>query len=200
MFARVNNVTGAKDIDAGVAFLRDKVLPEVQGQQGFRGLTMSGNRSTGEVGILGLWATLEDLEASGSTVSKLRKEAMDVLGGEITVATMEQVVAEVTQPEDMVGRPLRIVRVKMDPAKVDEHVAFFRSDVLPEIKAAPGFVAVRNFIDRKTGNGNVGTTWTDEASMRAGEANAEERRQLALARGVEISEPIYRTILLSHLV
>jgi heme-degrading monooxygenase HmoA len=200
MFARVNNVTGAKDIDAGVAFLRDKVLPEVQGQKGFRGLTMSGNRSTGEVGILGLWATLEDLEASGSTVSKLRKDAMDVLGGEITLATMEQVVADVTQPQDLVGHPLRIVRVKMDPAKVDEHVAFFRSDVLPELKATAGFLAVRNMVDRETGNGNVGTIWTDEDSMRANEATAEERRQLALARGVEISEPSYRTILLSHLV
>ena len=29
---------------------------------------------------------------------------------------------------------------------------------------------------------------------------AEERRALALARGVEISEPNFRTILLSHLV
>src|SRR5260221_13190328 len=112
MFARVNNVTGAKDIDAGVAFLRDKVVPELQGQKGFRGLTMSGNRSTGEVGILGLWETLEDLEASGGTVSKLRKEAMDALGGEITVATMEQVVAEVTNPQNMVGRPFRMLRVK----------------------------------------------------------------------------------------
>src|SRR6476646_3642507 len=110
MFARVNTVTGAKDIDAGVAFMRDKVLPEVQAQKGFRGLTMSGNRSTGEVGILGLWDTLEDLEASDSTISKLRKEVMNVLGGEITVATMEQLLAEVTQPQDMVGHPLRIVR------------------------------------------------------------------------------------------
>jgi len=200
MFARVNNVTGAKDIDAGVAYLRDKVVPELQGQKGFRGLTMSGNRSTAEVGILGLWATLEDLEASDSTVSKLRKEAMNALGGEITVATMEQVVAEVPQAQDMVGHPLRIVRVKMDPAQVDEHVAFFRSTVLPELKATAGFLAVRNFVDRKTGNGTVGTTWTDEESMLANEATAEERRQLALARGVEISKPNYRTVLLNQLV
>jgi heme-degrading monooxygenase HmoA len=200
MFARVNNVTGAKDIDAGVAYLRDKVVPELQGQKGFQGLTMSGNRSTNEVGILGLWATLEDLEASDSTVAKLRKEAMNALGGEITVATMEQVVAEVTQPQDMVGHPLRIVRVKMDAAKVDEHVEFFRSTVLPELKATKGFLAVRNMVDRKTGNGSVGTIWTDEQSMLANEATAEERRQLALARGVEISEPNYRTVLLSHLV
>ena len=70
----------------------------------------------------------------------------------------------------------------------------------PELKATKGFLAVRNLIDRKTGNGNVGTIWTDEDSMRAAEATAEERRPLALARGVEISEPNYRTILLSHLV
>ena len=58
MFVRVNTVTGAKDMDAGVEFLRDKVVPEVRGQKGFRGLTASGNRSTGEFGILSIWESL----------------------------------------------------------------------------------------------------------------------------------------------
>jgi heme-degrading monooxygenase HmoA len=200
MFVRVNSVTGAQNIDAGVAFLRDKVIPELQGQRGFRGLTASGNRSTGDFGILGLWDTLEDLEASDSAVSKLRKEAMAALGGQISVETMEQVVSEVARPQDMVGCPLRIVRIKMDPAKVDDHIAFFRSDVLPEMKAAPGFLAVRNMVNRSTGEGAVGTIWADEDSMRAQEPQAEDRRQRALARGIEISEPSYRTVLLGHLV
>ena len=81
MFVRVNTVTGAKNIDAGVAFLRDKVVPELKGQKGFRGLTASGNRSTGDFGILGLWETLEDLKASDSAVSKLRQESVAVIGG-----------------------------------------------------------------------------------------------------------------------
>jgi heme-degrading monooxygenase HmoA len=196
----MNTVTGAENIDAGVAFLRDKVIPEMEGQAGFRGLIASGNRSNGDFGILGIWDTQENLEASDSAVSKLRKEAMAALGGQITVETMEQLVAEVVQPQDLTGRPLRIVRVKMDPAKVDEHAAFFRSDVLPELKAAKGFLGVRNMVNRSKGEGAVGTIWTDEDSMRAGEARAEERRQLALARGIELSQPRYRTILLSHLV
>jgi heme-degrading monooxygenase HmoA len=200
MFVRVNSVTGAQNIDAGVAFLRDKVIAELQGQRGFRGLTASGNHSTGDFGILGLWDTLEDLEASDSAVSKLRTEAMAALGGQISVETMEQMVGEVARPQDMVGCPLRIVRVKMDPAKVDEHVAFFRSDVLPEMKAAPGFLAVRNMVNRSTGEGVVGTIWADEDSRQANEALAEERRQRALDRGVEIGEPSFRTVLLSHLV
>ena len=200
MFVRVNTVTGAENIDAGVAHLQDKVIPELRGQKGFRGLTASGNRSTADFGILGLWDTLEDLEASDSVVSKLRQEAMQALGGEISVAIMEQMVAEVVAPQDLVGHPLRIVQVKMDPARVDEHAAFFRSDVLPDLKATSGFLAVRNMIDRSTGEGAVGSIWADEKSMQASEATAEERRQLALTRGVQISDPSYRTILLSHLV
>jgi heme-degrading monooxygenase HmoA len=187
-------------MDAGVAFLRDKVVPELKGQKGFRGLTASGNRTTGDFGILGLWDSLEDLNASDSAVSKLRQEAMAAIGGEISVETMEQMVGEVARPQDLVGSPLRIVRVKMDPAKVDDHVAFFRSDVLPELKAAPGFLAVRNMVDRSTGEGVVGTIWADDDSMKASEATAEERRQRAADRGVQISEPTYRTVLFSHVV
>jgi heme-degrading monooxygenase HmoA len=176
------------------------VVPELHGQKGFRGLTASGNRSTGDFGILGLWETIEGLEASDGAVSELRKDAMAVLGGQITVETMEQVVGEAARPQDLVGCPLRIVRVTMDPAKMDEHVAFFRSEVLPELKATPGFVAVRNMVNRSTGEGMVGTIWADEDSMQASESTAEERRRRALTRGVEIGEPTYRTVLFGHLV
>jgi hypothetical protein len=81
MFVRVNSVTGAQNIDAGVAFLRNKVVPELTGEKGFRGLTVSGNRSTGDFGILGLWETLEDLEASDSAVSKLARRRWRLSGG-----------------------------------------------------------------------------------------------------------------------
>jgi heme-degrading monooxygenase HmoA len=200
MFVRVNTVTGAKDMDAGVEFLRDKVVPEVSGQKGFRGLTASGNRSTGDFGILSIWESLEDLKASESAASKLRPQAIAVIGGEVSVATLEQVVGEVAKPQNLVGCPLRIVQAKMDPAKVDETIAFFRSDVLPEIKAAPGFLAVRNMVDRSTGDSVVGTIWADEELMRSSEVKAEARRQRAAERGVQISEPRYRTVLFSHLL
>ena len=40
------------------------------------------------------------------------------------------------------------------------------------MKAQPGFVAVRNMIDRSTGEGAVGSVWADEESMRAAEAGS----------------------------
>jgi len=138
MFVRVNAVTGAQEMDAGVAVLRDEVVPELLGQKGFRGVTASGNRSTGEFGILGLWETLEDLEASTSTVSKLRADVMKVVGGEIGVQTMEQTYVHVGQPQDTVGCPLVVVRATMDPDRVKEHLAVFRSEVAPVIEAMRG--------------------------------------------------------------
>ena len=98
MFVRVNTITGAENIDAGVAYLQDKVIPELAGQKGFRGLTASGNRSTAEFGILGLWDTRQALEASDSVASKLRQEAMKTVGGQVSVTIMEQMVAEVVAP------------------------------------------------------------------------------------------------------
>ena len=200
MFVRVNTVTGAQNIDDGVTFLREKVLPEVKGHKGFKGMTASANRSTGDFGILGLWDTLEDLKASDSAVSKIRQETIAIIGGEVSVAIMEQAVGEVTGSRNLVGCPLRLVRAKMDPSKVDETIAFFRSDVLPELKAAKGFQAVRFMVDRTTGDGATGTIWADEESMRSIEPAAKERYKAAAARGVQISEPTYRTVLFSHLV
>ncbi len=72
--------------------------------------------------------------------------------------------------------------------------------MLPELKATPGFLAVRHMVNRSTGEGVVGTIWVDEDAMRSNEAAADERRQRGAAQGIQISEPSYRTVLFSHLV
>ena len=133
-------------------------------------------------------------------MSKQRADVMKVLGGEIAVQTMEQTFSEVVQPRDMVGCPLVVVRSKMDPDRADEHLSVFRSEVAPAILAMPGLVSIRQFVDRSTGEGAVGTVWSDEESARASRAVAEERRQDAAERGVQLSDPSFRTVLLSHLV
>ena len=43
MHARISTISGTTDIEAGVRFLGEKVVPELQQQRGFRGLTASGD-------------------------------------------------------------------------------------------------------------------------------------------------------------
>lgn len=199
MFVRVNNVTGAKDVDAGVALVREKVVPALRDQKGYRGVTVSGNADTGEVGVLTMWDSMADLEASESAVAHLREETVEAIGGSVTVSKMEQVIVEVGSQPPAEGCSLRIIEVTMDPSKVDEQIAWFRENVLPQLKTSAGFRLVRLMADRQAGRFLVGSVWSDDASMHAGDAAAEERRRGAKDRGVEVSEPRYRKLLLTDI-
>jgi len=92
-----------------------------------------------------------------------------------------------------------VTRISMDPAKIDENLAFFKSDILPRIKANAGFQAVRNMIDRKAGHGLVGTVWANQDAMKAAAAEAQSRRQEGIARGVSFGDVSYREILFADM-
>ena len=198
MYTRLLTFKGATDIDGGVAYLRREVLPILTAQHGYRGVTASGNRSTNIFGILSLWETEEDRASSESALGKPRQEAVKIVGGNLTVENLEQMVAEVVKPIT-VGCPLFVTRVSMDPAKVDENVAFFKGDVLPVIKSQPGFCALRNMIDRASGHGVVGSVWETPEALDAFIAIQPERRKIAEARGVHFDEQETREILFADI-
>jgi heme-degrading monooxygenase HmoA len=193
MHTRVLTFTGAKNIDDGVAFISDKAVPVLQEQAGYRGVTASADRGGGVLGVLSLWETEADREASFGPLAELRQQGLDVVGGELTVESFEELVQEMAEPPP-VGSALMVTRISMDPAKIDENLGFFKSEILPRIKAAPGFRALRNMIDRKTGRGLVGSAWADQDAMKNAAAQGQARRDEGRARGVSFDEDSYREI------
>ena len=198
MFTRIVTFTGATDIDAGVRYLQDTVAPLLREQKGFRGVTASADRSGGVLGVLSLWETEADRDASESTLVKAREEGQRVIGGAMTVAQFEEMLVETDKPPT-VGCSLLLRRVSMDPAKIDENLGVFRREVLPEIKANPGFCAVRSMMNRQTGEGIVGTVWADKASADAAAEVAEARRQRAAQQGVTFGEQTKREIVFADM-
>jgi heme-degrading monooxygenase HmoA len=197
MFTRVVQLRGAKDIDAGLAFVRDTVTPVLRQQHGFRGVTVSADRAGGVFGVLTLWETESDRDASDSALLKVREEATKFIGGEMTVDTYEEVALEMVGPPS-VGASLLVRSISMDPGKIEENVEFFKETVLPQIKASPGFLAVRNMINRSTGEGIVGTVWADAASMDAAAEMAQQRQAQAAGR-VNFGEQSKREVLFIEL-
>ncbi len=191
MHTRLLTFTGAKNIDGGVEFLRQKVVPILNEQEGYRGITASADRSGGVLGILSLWDGRPGL-------AKARQEFLDLVGGELSVETFEQLLAE-TNEAPRPGSSLMVTRIGMDPATIDENVAFYRSEILPRIRANAAFQAVRSMINRKTGQGLVGTVWANPDAMKAAAKEAQSRRQEAIARGVSLGDVSYREILFSNL-
>jgi heme-degrading monooxygenase HmoA len=196
MFTRIVTFTGATDIDAGMRYLQNTVAPLLREQTGFRGVTASANRSEGVLAVLSVWETEADRDASESTLVKAREEGQRVIGGAMTVAQFEELLVEIDKPPT-VGCSLLVRPISMDPAKIDENLGFFRRAVLPEIKANPGFCAVRAMVNRQTGEGMVGTVWADTASM---DAAAEARRQQQAAQqGVTLGEQTKREIVFADM-
>ena len=198
MFTRLLTFTGATDIDGGVNYLRDEALPILQAQKGYRGVNASADRAAGLFTILSIWDSEADRDASESALGKAREEAAKVVGGSVSVEKFEQVAQEIVRPP-VPGCSLIVTRVSMDPSSIDDNVAFFKEEAVPQIKAEPGFCALRNMIDRKTGEGLVGTIWENRQSMEAFAAKAEERRAPARARGIKFGEPSYREVLFGEI-
>ncbi len=194
MYARLVTVTGADNINDGVVFLREKVVPTLMDQKGYRSLTASADRSARIFEVLSSWETAADREASESAAGKLRHEAIGIFGGELHVEHFEELVVDVNEPPSM-GSALMATRVSMDSRRIDENLAFFRTNVLPRIKATPGYCALRYMINRETGHGLSYSVWTDQEAMRAWAASAQPLRQDATARGVTLGEASHRELL-----
>jgi hypothetical protein len=198
MFTRVVTYTNATDIDAGLRYVQDTVVPLLHGQNGFRGINVSVDRSGGVLGVLGLWATEADRDASESPLGKARQEGQRIIGGDLSVEHFEELLVDVDRPPT-VGSALHLRRISMDPATVDENLEYFRQEVVPVFKAAPGFCAVRNMMNRQTGEGIVGTVWVDKAARDAAAEAGDARRQLAAQRGVTFGEQSKRELVLVDL-
>jgi heme-degrading monooxygenase HmoA len=196
MHTRLATWREATDIDGGIAYLRDTALPMFKQQRGYRGLSASADRSGRTFAVLSIWDTEADRDASASAMGKARDEASKIIGGTARVENLEEVAAEVVQPPRP-GAALAVTPIKMDPAKIDDNIAFFKKEVVPEVKASPGFCALRNMIDRATGAGYVGMIWADRPALdRQADARAKTRREAASSRGVTFGEIEYREIVL----
>jgi heme-degrading monooxygenase HmoA len=198
MYVRLLNFSGVKDIDGGVTFIREQAAPVVRQQKGFRGMTASVDRSEGVVGVLSVWETSEDREASFAALATLRQQGEGVMAAP-EVENFEETVMEAAAPSRP-GASLMVTRVSMDPTRVEDNVAYFKSEVLPRMKEQPGFQTVRQLINRETGQGAVGTVWADQKSMLAWAEEAKVRREEAgKARGIKFSEPSFREVVLVEL-
>jgi hypothetical protein len=177
MFTRVVTYTGAKDLDAGTAYVRDTASSVLHQQKGFAGTIASVDRANNVFGVLSRWETEADRDASESALLKVREEGQEIIGGSLSVEYFEEVLMEKVGAAPLVGNCLLLTRVTMDPAKVDETVQYFQREVLPEIKKSEGVLFVRQIVNRQTGEAVSGVGFTDAAAMKAAAARAEERQR-----------------------
>ncbi len=89
MFARMSTLEGPPDqVDEGLRYVREQVLPLLQQQDGFTGFIALADRQSGKVIGVSLWESEQAMQASEEVADRTRRESAETMSG--TVAGVER--------------------------------------------------------------------------------------------------------------
>jgi heme-degrading monooxygenase HmoA len=198
MFVRSTTINGdPAAIDAGIAHVRDEILPTVTGMDGCQGMALVVDRETGRCIATTAWETEEAMQATAESVAPLRARAADIFGGPADVEEWEVAVMH----RDHASPPGACCRITWTRTTAPDTIGeMWTSRVLPRIEGLQGFCSASFMIDRMRGRA-VGTVVFD--SREAMEATREEaaaiREQGARESDVEFLDVAEFELALAHL-
>lgn len=201
MYARTTTVhADPQRIDEGIRYIRDEVMPAVQGMPGCMGLSMLCDRDSGRCIVTTSWDSQESMSASRQAVRAMREQATDVMGGRFDVDEWE--IAVVHRAHAMGdGAWARVTFSRLpDAGQADRVIAAWKSNILPRMEEFDGFSSVSLLVDRTAGRG-VGTMCFDtrQALDASREATQRMREEFAPRVGVEITEVVEMEVAIHHL-
>ena len=89
MHARISMLVGSSDlIDEGLRYVRENVLPQLQQQDGFKGMAALADRQTGRTLGVTFWESEEALRASEEAANRLREDSAEAMSD--TIAGVER--------------------------------------------------------------------------------------------------------------
>lgn len=162
MYARSSTFRGRPEsIDAGIAFVRDEVLPTILVMDGCVGLSMLANRATGQCITTSAWHSLDSRKDSETQVGELRTRIADHLGGAPEVDQWEIALLH-RDHWSQEGARVRVTWVKT--AEIDNLVDFTKTITLRTLDEVTGFCSASLMIDRGTGTGVVAVSFDTAAA------------------------------------
>ena len=200
MYARSTTIhADPQRIDAGIAHVRDEVMPAVQEMAGCVGLSMLVDRTSGSCIVTTAWASLPDLESSAPRVAPLRDRAHRLFGTRPEIRVWEiAVLHRAHRTGD--GACARVTWARTDAAGLDRVTDAYRESLMPWWEETPGFCSNSLMVDRRDGRCASAVVFEDREAM----ANTRDqfttlREEFANRMGVEILEVAEFDLALAHL-
>ena len=200
MYARSNTVRGdPQKIDAGIADVRDEVMPKVQGMSGCVGLSMLCDRESGRCIVTTAWADESSMHATEEGVRAMRERAAETFGGSVEVNEWEIAVLHRTR-EAPAGACCRVTWTRGDPADMDRMIDTFRMALLPRLDDVAGFCSVSVMVNRDNGMCALAATYESrEAMMQSREAVAAMRDDFTQQLGLQVTDIAEFDLVVHHL-
>ena len=200
MYARTTTIQGdPASIDAGIAHVRDVVLPAVTAMEGCIGMSLLVDREAGRAIATTAWESEAALANSAPKVMAIRQGAEQVLGASTSeVDAWELAVAhrDHASPQGACAR-LTFLSGFSTPEQVTD---YYRMTVLPRLEEMTGFCSATLMINRETHRA-VGTMVFENRQQL--EATREDARRIretsASGMGAMIDDVLEMELAVAHL-
>jgi heme-degrading monooxygenase HmoA len=200
VYARTTTVHGdPRAVDEGVAFLRDRVMPAVEGLPGYVGLSLLADRHTGRCIATTSWKDEPSMADTGEQLRPLRARFAEVLGGSVELHSWEiAVVHRVHEAPD--GACTRVTWTRTDPSRVAQALDAYRTGLLPRFEQFDGFCSASVLVDRRTGRAAGSVTYADRLTLDRSRIEATAvREEFVAAVHSEVTEVADFELVLAHL-
>ncbi|OBI90072.1 antibiotic biosynthesis monooxygenase [Mycobacterium sp. 1245805.9] len=200
MYARSTTIQAQPDsIDAGIAHVRDEVMPGLQAMPGCIGVSLLVDRQSGRCIATSAWESEDAMRSSGEQVAPIRDRAAETFGGTAEVGEWE-IAALHRDHRAPAGAGGRATWVQVPEGQMDQGIEYFKSSVLHQLEELDGFCSASLLVDRASGRGVSSVTFD---SMDAMERNREQATALKTASireaGVEEVDEREFELALAHL-
>ncbi len=200
MYARSTTIEAEpRSIDAGIAHIRDVVMPALSEIDGCLGLSLLVDRETGRCIATSSWETAEAMRDSAERVWPLRHRAAEMFAGPAVVDQWEIAVVH-RDHRSGPGACVRATWVKVRPDQFERAIDYFRMAMVPAIEELEGFCSTSLLVDSLSARAVASTTFDSVDAMAR---NLEQHRSLRTSQlrnlGVDQYDVAEFELALAHL-
>jgi heme-degrading monooxygenase HmoA len=201
MYARSTSIRGnLSNLDAGIAYVRDEVMPSVKRTDGCVGLSMLTDRESGRCIVTTSWVDEEAMRATAAEDRTVQHRLLHTLGGEhADVQEWEIAVLHRDRPAGD-GAGAQVTWARITPNHLDDLLDAYRSNLMPKLQELPGFCSVSMLVDRRNSRTVSVTSFeTREAAALMRKHARSLREQFAQAMGARLVDVAEMDLVLAHL-
>jgi heme-degrading monooxygenase HmoA len=162
-------------VDAGTAYVGDKVMPLLEGLDGYIGLSLLADRSSGRCIITSAWESEDAMHASAPAVEEVRSRAAEIFGGGTPTVDEWEIAVLHREHEAGEGACVRVTWAKADPGQVDSGIETFKA-ALPAMQELEGHCSASLLVDRASGRGVVSVAYESAETVERNRAEMDRLR------------------------
>jgi quinol monooxygenase YgiN len=189
-----------ESIDAGIAQVRDEVMPMVQGMEGCIGLSMMVDRESGRCITTTAWQSVEAMRATDEMLRPVRARLGETIGGGSPQVEEWEIAVLHRDHQSSDGACVRATWVQVDPANLDRAIDVYKVATLPRTEELDGFCSASLMVDHSSGRAVSSVTYDSlEAMERNREAASAMRSATTKDAGAEVLDVGEFELALAHL-